>query len=97
MVACVAADSFPFPGGAEIKKQASWAEQKSWGEAGRGWVRGGGEPHSYPLTLLFSTLSQFSSPAFVRAFGKGKKNAATQAKNMINFGVYWYQVELKTV
>ena len=44
-LACVAADSFPFSGGAEIEqaneKRASegtraWGEPKNWGEVGRG-------------------------------------------------------------
>ena len=66
-LACVAANSFPFSGGAEIEqanekrraKEHAWGEPKIWGEA------------------YFGTLSQFSYRS--RAFGKGKETAATQA------------------
>jgi len=43
LVACVAADSFPFSGGADIEqaksrqaKEHTWGEQKNWVEVGWG-------------------------------------------------------------
>ena len=44
LLACVAADSFPSSGGAEMEqasekrpaKEHAWGEQKNWGEVGRG-------------------------------------------------------------
>ena len=57
MIACVAADSFPFSGRAEIEQanekwasggarlgnagEHAWGEPKNWGEVGREWVRRG--------------------------------------------------------
>ena len=35
ILACVAADSFPFSGRAEIEQEHAWGEPKNWGEVGR--------------------------------------------------------------
>ena len=70
--ACVAADSFPFSGGAEIER----ASEKRANEGARlGWATKLGRSGD------FATLSQFSSRS--RAFGKGKETAATQAMLII--------------
>ena len=67
-IVCVAADSFPFSGRAEIEQ----ANEKRASEGARlGWAKKLGTRREG-----VGTLSQFSSRS--RAFGKGKEKAATQ-------------------
>ena len=94
-LACVAADFFPFSGGAEIEqaneKRASEGARLGWAKKlgrsregvskkGEGLGRKGTVRRLTPSPYcLFCHSSQFSSRS--RAFGKGKETAATQARS----------------
>ena len=101
-VACVAADSFPFSGGAEIEqaneKRASegarlrleWTKNLGRSREGvskKGEGRGENEPSPHPLPLLL-ILPLFRTRAFV----KGKETAATQANGGAKISIKSYFV-----